>query len=115
MCVCLRGLFLPLFRYLFWRQAIRGFPTCWDYWSDLGWCYHSEGKLAAALKAYTRADELLAARRCVEDLEGSRDGESPQEARADTAGDNPLAVSVGTGARKRETVAHVRVKTQVSR
>lgn len=31
----------------------------WSYWSDLGWCYHAEGKQAAALKAYTRAEELL--------------------------------------------------------
>ncbi|CAN0309939.1 unnamed protein product, partial [Ectocarpus sp. 13 AM-2016] len=29
-------------------------------WSDLGWCYHAEGKQAAALKAYTRAEDLLA-------------------------------------------------------
>ncbi|CAM9587326.1 unnamed protein product, partial [Choristocarpus tenellus] len=41
------------------QQAIRGCPTSWSYWSDLGWCYHSEGKLQAALKAYTRAEELL--------------------------------------------------------
>lgn len=41
-------------------QAIRGCPTSWSYWSDLGWCYHAEGKQAAALKAYTRAEELLA-------------------------------------------------------
>ncbi|CAM9615837.1 unnamed protein product, partial [Hapterophycus canaliculatus] len=34
-------------------------PTSWSYWSDLGWCYHAEGKQAAALKAYTRAEELL--------------------------------------------------------
>ncbi|CAM9575061.1 unnamed protein product [Ectocarpus sp. 8 AP-2014] len=42
------------------QQAIRGCPTSWSYWSDLGWCYHAEGKQAAALKAYTRAEDLLA-------------------------------------------------------
>lgn len=45
-----------------WRgvvQAIRGRPTSWSYWSDLGWCYHAEGKQAAALKAFGRAEELL--------------------------------------------------------
>ncbi|CAM9884354.1 unnamed protein product, partial [Ectocarpus fasciculatus] len=42
------------------QQAIRGCPTSWSYWSDLGWCYHTEGKQAAALKAYTRAEDLLA-------------------------------------------------------
>lgn len=40
-------------------QAIRARPSSWSYWSDLGWCYHAEGKQAAALKAYGRAEELL--------------------------------------------------------
>lgn len=83
-------------------QAIRGNPTSWSYWSDLGWCYHAEGKQAAALKAYTRAEELL------EDslLEPTplTEGEGKKEEGCSPEEDETCRV---------ELVARVRVRTQV--
>eukprot|EP00903_Cladosiphon_okamuranus_P012909 g12052.t2 len=77
------------------QQAIRGCPTCWSYWSDLGWCYHTEGKQAAALKAYTRAEELLAAQQCPTMTDEDEDGAVEQ-------GDTDVKLA-----------ARVRVRTQV--
>lgn len=82
-----------------WAQAIRGRPTSWCYWSDLGWCYHTEGKQAAALKAYTRAEELL---------EQEREGLGADGSVVAVATVDPTGVRGGT-----ETAARVRIKTQV--
>ncbi|CAM9753532.1 unnamed protein product, partial [Laminaria digitata] len=73
----------------------------WSYWSDLGWCYHAEGKQAAALKAYTRAEELL----------------TDQGPQAEAGGGGAEGVD-GSASRERqamevELTARVRVKTQV--
>ncbi|CAM9393980.1 unnamed protein product [Chrysoparadoxa australica] len=41
------------------QQAIKCLPKGWSSWADLGWVYHRQSKQQAALKAYTRALELL--------------------------------------------------------
>ncbi|CAM9704269.1 unnamed protein product [Scytosiphon promiscuus] len=82
------------------QQAIRGSPTSWSYWSDLGWCYHAEGKQAAALKAYTRAEELLE--------ESLPEVAAPTEREEDDG-----SFSEEIEARRVELVARVRVRTQV--
>ena len=86
--------------YLRGVQAIRGCPTSWSYWSDLGWCYHTEGKQAAALKAYTRAEELLTNQSPYAEAGGRSEG--------DTGGASRQRQMLGV-----ELTARVRVKTQV--
>lgn len=84
-------------------QAIRGCPTSWSYWSDLGWCYHTEGKQAAALKAYTRAEELLAEQQPSSSLPADGEGGDGNEEEGVVRA-KPIEV---------EHAARVRVRTQV--
>lgn len=100
----------PLPPLLFRLEAIRGCPTSWWYWSDLGWCYHTEGKQAAALKAYTRAEELLADED--EDEDGDGDGNEDGDG-GHAKDDGGHAVRAKSVELKLELAARVRVRTQV--